>query len=128
MRLIRNTYGRTARIICFLFAVHLFNFSIDPRDRQANFIPEDLSINEIESITEFLAEVLFCIDNAFAERDEPDTEDGGSLDFSKVFLVTHEYAHMIPAFFTTLRIKYFIWNSGAFALRAKVINAPPPRA
>jgi hypothetical protein len=127
MHLIRNTYGHTSRIICFLFAVHLFNFSIDPRDPQANFVPEDLSVNDIESFTEFLAEVLFGIDNAFAERDEPDTDDGGALDFTKVFFVNHA-AQLVPAFFATVRIKYLILDSVDFAPLAKVINAPPPRA
>jgi hypothetical protein len=108
--------------------MHLFNFSIDPKDPQANFIPEDLSVNDIESFAEFLAEVLFSIDNAFSERDEPDAENGGTLDFSKVFFESHANAHMIPVFFETVRVKYFVWDTNDFATLAKVINAPPPKA
>ncbi|HEY5749785.1 MAG TPA: hypothetical protein VIU12_27145 [Chryseolinea sp.] len=96
MHLAPSKYGRFTRIVCFLFAVHLFNFSIDPRDRQANYMPEDLSINDIESLTEFFAEVLFSMGNAFEERDEPDAEDGSSLDFSKVFLVGYADTHWTP--------------------------------
>lgn len=128
MHLIRNTYGRSARIICFLFAVHLFNFSIDPKDRQANFIPEDLTINEIESIAEFFAEVLFGFDNAFEENDEADSENGGSVDFTKIFLVNHANGHLVNNCFRTNQVKYFIRNSDAFAALAKSIIAPPPKA
>jgi hypothetical protein len=128
MHLLRNTYGRFSRIICFLFAVHLFNFSIDPKDVQDDFVPEDLTINDIESITEFIAETVFGWENAFEEHDEPDPDDGGSLDFCKIFFVNQGEAVAVSSTSETVRVKYFIWDPLAFAALPRSILAPPPKA
>jgi hypothetical protein len=128
MRRIRNNYGNATRIICFLFAVHLFNFSIDPKDQHEDFVPEDLSVNDIESFTEFIAETIFGLDNAFAERDEADSADGGSVDFTKIFFVSQAEAHAMTGSFSTIQVKYFIWDTTASTLVSMPILAPPPKA
>ena len=62
------------RIFIVALALHLFNLSIDPQDKHPDWAPEDLSVNEIESFTEFFTEVILGKTNAFKEHDEHDHE------------------------------------------------------
>lgn len=73
-----------SRIICFAFALHILNVSIDSPDAQPDSIAEDLSVNDIETMTEFVLETVLNIDNAIAEHDEPDESDGSSLGMKKM--------------------------------------------
>lgn len=50
----------------------MFNLSIDAPDRETPGQPEDLSINDIESIVELVAEQLLGIENFLPEHDESD--------------------------------------------------------
>jgi hypothetical protein len=61
----------------------MFNYSIDAPDLYGDDISEDLSYNDIESITELVLEVFIGIENAVPEHDEDDSEDGSN--FSKKF-------------------------------------------
>lgn len=64
-------------------ALLMFNNSIDAPDFYGDEIAEDLSYNDIESITELVLEVFIGIENAVPEHDEDDSEDGSN--FSKKF-------------------------------------------
>lgn len=75
-----------SRPFCLVMAVYLFNFSIDSRDAQPDFVAEDLAFNDIESFYEFALEALAGIDNAVEEHEEHDQEEGGALDFKKCYL------------------------------------------
>lgn len=63
----------------------MFNFSIDSRDLHSNQIDEDLSVNDIESYYEFVAEAVMGFENALEEHDEHDQEAGGAFEFKKVY-------------------------------------------
>lgn len=58
-------------------ALFIFNFSIDAPDAFGDAVPEDLSYNDIESITELILEDVLGIYNAFPEHEENDPEDEG---------------------------------------------------
>jgi hypothetical protein len=109
-------------------AVHLLNFSIDPPDRQPDFIPEDLTINEIESIAEFLTEIVFGYKNAFAEHDESDDNNGVAADFFKVFYTNQGIEFLISNNFSTIKIAHFIQDDKNFSVLACEIASPPPEA
>jgi hypothetical protein len=64
-------------------AVHIFNCSVDTSDAQPESIPEDLSYNDMESVAELVLEKVLDIENAIAEHDENDSEDGNSFDLKK---------------------------------------------
>lgn len=66
------------KIICFLFALHVLNISVDPPDPDPEWVPEDLSVNEMESISEIICEQILHIDNAFPEQDDQDNTDHGA--------------------------------------------------
>ena len=90
-----------SRIFCILMAIHIFNLSVDTKDVAPDCIAEDLSINDQETVVEIVLEKVLGIDNAIAEQDEPDQEDGGALDFKKVNLISH-HSHRLffePQFF-----------------------------
>src|ERR1035437_7142030 len=76
MNFIRTTFF--GKIICFLFALHILNVSVDPPDPDPEWVPEDLSVNEMESISEIICEQILHIDNAFPEQDDQDNADNGA--------------------------------------------------
>jgi hypothetical protein len=78
-----------SRAICFLLAFHIFNLSVDTKDVEPDYVPEDLSINDQETIVELILEKIIGIDDAIQEQDEPDQEDGGVLDFKKINLISY---------------------------------------
>lgn len=67
---------------------YLLNLSVDPVDSTPRYIPEDLSINDQESIIELVIEKLFGFDNAFKEFDDNDTHDHSKKITVKIDLMT----------------------------------------
>ncbi|WP_146624529.1 hypothetical protein [Larkinella arboricola] len=76
----KQTYNAfIRRLVCLLMSLHVLNLSIDSPDQYGSTLQrlnrvEDLSVNDIESYTEFFLEVCFGIDNAIPEHDEPDDD------------------------------------------------------
>lgn len=128
MKLISGTYGRFYRIFCLIFALHFLNLSIDPKDPDPDSIPEDLTINDIESIAEFFAEVVFGWKNAFEEQDERDGDQGNALDFFKFYCSNHSVSITQHTFSLSLSLKFHIRNSDTIIAPVKDIHSPPPRA
>jgi hypothetical protein len=127
MKLINSKYGRFYRILSLLLALHFLNLSIDSRDPNPDAIPEDLSFNDIESITEFITEVVFGWHNAFEEHDERDSDEGGSLDFYK-FYCSNQFVNIQPKFRVSHSQEFHIRDSGKLLAPVKDIHSPPPRA
>lgn len=124
---IRHRYHAFLRLASFLFALHIFNLSIDPRDKEPDFLPEDLSVNEIESIAELVMESVFGFSNTFAEHDEADGSEGTN-DFNKGFCVAPAYAVVSQSDHYTREVQYFVFDSLDFSLPVRDILAPPPKA
>lgn len=61
-------------MLSLVLFLHFLNISIDPTDQTPYYLPEDLSINEIESITELITEDLLGLDDFFGESDEEDSD------------------------------------------------------
>lgn len=123
---IRHRYHAFLRVASFLFALHIFNLSIDPRDKDPDFLPEDLSVNEIESIAELVMEGIFGFSNTFAEHDEADGSEGTN-DFNKGFCATSISSVINQSDHYILEVQYFVFNSLNFSLPAQDILAPPPK-
>src|ERR1035437_9819983 len=91
-----NIFGK---IICFLFALHILNISVDSPDPQPEWVPEDLSVNDMESISEIVCEQILHIDNAFPENDDQDNADHGApaaFHFSPLLIVSQPLLSIIP--------------------------------
>ncbi len=56
-------------------ALYFLNISVDTTDRHPNFIPENLSINDQESIIEIVVEKVLGYEDAIKEYDDHDEED-----------------------------------------------------
>lgn len=54
-------------------------------DAQPDYVPEDLTINDQETVVELVLEQVLDIDNAIAEHDENDEDNAQSFELSKDF-------------------------------------------
>jgi hypothetical protein len=128
MRSARKNFSLFTRVVCFLLAAYLLNFSIDNRDPNPDSVAEDLTVNDIESVYELLAESVAGVENAVEEHDERDQEDGGSFEFKKFYFaplvsrIQVREATYIPILYSP--IDY----CDLLVTRANEINSPPPRA
>lgn len=74
------------KYLWLFMAIHILNFSIDSPDASPDSSPEDLRINDIESISELVIERILGFDNFVAEHDEQDSEQGLSFELDKIIL------------------------------------------
>lgn len=69
--------------------IYLLNISADTADPKPEHIPEDLSINDQESIVEIIVEKVFGYEDAFKEYDDKDNEDHNKKNSLKIELIVH---------------------------------------
>lgn len=75
------------KILWGLMGLYLLNISVDPADPYSNYISEDLSINDQESIVEIVLEQILGYENIIKEYDDNDTEDHNTKTNFKIDLV-----------------------------------------
>jgi len=73
----------------------LLNISVDNADPKPGHIPEDLSINDQESILEIVFEKVLCYEDTFKEYDDRDTEDHNKKSNVKIDLTAHYITEVI---------------------------------
>jgi hypothetical protein len=114
------------RTLAFLLALYIFNFSIDSQDAQPDHLGEDLSHNDIESIAEFIVEIIFDVADAFNEHDEKDNYDGttGFYKYCCSSTLT-EVENLSP--FIELSAEFETRYAGVLEDPSVKITAPPPR-
>jgi hypothetical protein len=84
-----------------LLALHLLNISVDPPDIRMLQVREEATINEMESIGEWVFETLLCHDNCVPETDEQEnSEHLQSLSSLHIFILPaksypalHKFTH-----------------------------------
>jgi hypothetical protein len=128
MNVNKSKISISLRLISLFFAVYLFNFSIDSRDPHPDTVAEDLSLNDIESFFEFVAEVVLGIENAVAEHDERDHDEGGSSEFKKFhFPVKMPFVQVSAA--SLIKFLYVPCDfTEHLSIQFLEIHAPPPKA
>ena len=89
--LLRNS--TLLKVFWGLMSLYLLNISVDSPDRYPDYIPEDLSINDQESIIEILVEKVLGYGDVFKEYDDPDKEDHNSGSSLKIKLTVHQSDH-----------------------------------
>jgi hypothetical protein len=115
------------RIFWLFMAIHIFNLSVDSRDARPYYEPEDLSINDLESVAEILLEQVLNINNAFAEHDESDCEDGGSIEIKKEILICNKFRFECIRFFKyNLRLMYSANYLEQYSSQFHPEIVPPP--
>lgn len=111
-------------------ALHILNCSIDAPDKLPDYIPENLNVNDIESISELVLEQFLGLENAVEEHDEPDSTDGLSFEIAKIVL----YYQPIFSFLIPQKVIFFYDELSELAyIQAHItiihpeIISPPPK-
>jgi len=117
-----------SRILCLLMAFHIFNISVDMPDAQPQDIPEDLSINDMETVVEIVLEECFNIEDAIVEHDETGNE-SESLNLIKEFQWRYTKFPEINFNRPITEIDPVnSYNEVFYFQYFKEINPPPPKA
>ncbi len=67
--------------------LYLLNISVDPADLNPDHIPEDLNLNEQESIVEIIVEKILGYEDAITEYDTHENEDHNKKNNVKIELI-----------------------------------------
>lgn len=107
---------------------YLLNISVDTADPYPDHIPEDLSINDQESIVEIVVEKVLGYENAIGEYDDHDTKDHNKKTNIKIDLTTHYAvdASLNESFAKATRQKFPDHNTHLTNGFQK-IDTPPPK-
>ncbi len=111
-------------------AAFLLNLSVDAPDPFPDYLPENLTHNEQESITEWVVEQLLGFENAFAEYDDDDTEERHQklqVKLDATLLPATIVLELQPPGVRKVRRGYPPYDQ-RWAAGVHEIDAPPPRA
>jgi len=116
------------RFLWVVLALHILNISVDTPDRQPDHVSEDLSYNDMESITEIVLEQVLCIDNAIPEHDEPDNDNGKTNLKTAIDFFISKFSVKLAD------ISYYLLNNPSqykenfYQQFHSELNSPPPEA
>lgn len=124
---IRNSYF--LKVFWGLMGIYLLNISVDTADFTPENIPEDLTINDQESIIEIVVEKILGFENGIKECDDNDTKEHNNkkntikIDFLLQFLDQHSASEL--AF--QIKIKELPFYKKFLSIRYYQLETPPPR-
>lgn len=109
-------------------ALYLLNISVDTADPHPEYIPEDLSINDQESIIEIIVEKILGYENAFIEYDDHDTEDHNKKSNVKTELIAQYTidSRLKQSLLETTKQKFSDYNPNLTNGFQK-LDTPPPK-
>lgn len=90
--IIRIRNSAFTKFLWGLMGLYFLNISVDTADPYPAHIPEDLSVNDQESIIEIIIEKILGFENAFKEYDDHDTEDHANKTNAKTDLIAQSMA------------------------------------
>lgn len=123
---IRNSI--VTRFLCGLLALYLLNISVDTADKNAEYIAEDLSLNDQESIVELIIEKVLGIEDAIKEYDDLDTEDHNKKKTVKIDSLFHNYSnHNDSNKSLNDRRKEYPGFNARLVTGFEEIDSPPPK-
>jgi hypothetical protein len=116
------------KIFWGLIGLFLLNISVDTQDPYPEHIPEDLSINDQESIIEIVVEQVLGYEDAFKEYDDHDTEDHNKKTNVKIDLFNSYITDCIiyQSFIGTKKQKSPIYNT-LLTNGFQKLHIPPPK-
>jgi hypothetical protein len=105
----------------------MLNISVDADDPKANYIPEDLSFNEQESVIEILVEKVLGFENAIQEFDDHDTEDHRNHNNITIDLFFPVIKLALNSIITLSELKTFFDNyHNRLSIGYSKVDNPPP--
>ncbi len=109
-------------------ALYLLNISVDPADSNPAHIPEDLTINDQESIVEIIVEQILGYENAIKEYDDHDTEDHDKKKNVKIDLLVYQAKTNADAHREFIEKKEpYPYYEDRLTNGFKEIDSPPPK-
>lgn len=108
--------------------VYTLNICVDMPDAHPRQIPEDLSLNDQESIVEIVVEQILGYENTIKEHDDPDTEETQNKKNIKVDILLAFRG--VGAMHHPSAVKN-LWSQSANILATKgyrTIEIPPPNS
>lgn len=108
--------------------LYLLNISVDTADPNHEHIPEDLTINDQESIIEIIVEHILGYEDAIKEYDDNDTEDHNKKTNIKIDIIPHQIFHsnITQSFIETKKQKFPDYNT--FLINGfQQLDTPPPK-
>lgn len=79
------------QFLWIFMGMYLLNLSVDMADANPAHIPEDLTINDQESIIELVVETFLGYENAIEEFDDPDAEDHNQKSLTQLDLISESF-------------------------------------
>jgi len=115
------------KIFSFFFSLHMLNISVDSPDVNPDWVSEDLSVNDMESISEIICEQILHIDNAFPEFDDHDNNDGGApiITHLDLFFYNQPVIAIMP--FTYTHSHYAKQTKDLLGQFTSQVPTPPPK-
>lgn len=113
--------------MALVLAFHFLNCSIDGRDKNPDFVAEDLRYNDIETFAEFFAEGVLNCHDAFQEHDEKDDESGRSFDFFQYYF-SNPALVVNKAIMSAISVEYNNSRTEFLPCISRDVIAPPPKA
>jgi hypothetical protein len=121
---------KAVRFLWLVMALHIFNVSVDSMDLLPAYLPEDLNINDCESIVELVLEDVLGIKGAIAEHDEPESEESENIALKKLFALPQAKVRLalVPALPTCHSAPIFAEYTNPFVASVYTeLVSPPPK-
>lgn len=108
--------------------LYLLNICVDTADPNPQYIAEDLTFNDQESIIEIIVEKVLGFEDAIDEYDDCDTEDYNNKKQVKInILINNSPSKNTTTLFSLKKEKLFINHKGSVLIGFKEIDSPPPQ-
>jgi hypothetical protein len=106
----------------------MLNISVDAPDGHSDAIPENLSINEMESVVEIVLEKCLDIVDAIPEKDENDDNDANSIGkYSLQFFYNSQQHSIEKAQHMIISKKMYSCNEYLLSDNYLEKDTPPPK-
>ena len=110
-------------------ALYLLNICVDSPDFHKN-TPENLTINDQESLIELVVEQVLDLGNIIPEQDDADSEknNSGKASFSLDHFILDSFSTKGNGICLALNQKHEAWSDSFYAVAYLQIDAPPPQS
>ncbi len=107
--------------------LYLLNISVDSPDPNPESIPEDLSINDQESIIEIVLEKILGYEDAIEEYDDNDTEDHNKTNVKIDLIDSYTADYLIKQSIVEMTIQKFPDFNAFLTNGFHQLDTPPPK-
>lgn len=126
IRQIRNC--TKCKFLFGLLGLYLLNISVDTEDPYPNYIAEDLTFNDQESIVELVLEQLLGFENAIKEYDDCDTQNNKVKTSIKIDFVSQHKLNSIISCYQDIQSKIKLPKLHFHLAKGfQNIDIPPPK-